>query len=360
LPHDFSAVDIHVGRDDGRVELVGLLAARLERALKADAEGAGGGPVTWAEGGRRDVAEPEGYQLALARVHGQAVVDRDLGALLLRVHGPILAVGDVVVDAVLDVRGPVGDAEDPLRVGLVLGEEEVRRPLAVEVSIPQVGIDRLDHAPLRGGDYLVKARAVGSAVPGPLVAEPERGQDVQLRGLGAAVVDADPDEEVLGRGLRVFDEDVEVAALVEHARVEQLVLELLAAPPAARRNEVGVREGGLGVLVQVLHVRVGGRAVEVEVILLDVLPMVALTVGQAEEALLEDRVLAVPQSQGEAEALLVVGDAGEAVLAPAVGAGAGLVVREVVPGVAALAVVFANGPPLPLAEVRPPLRPGSV
>src|SRR5262249_49243853 len=75
-------------------------------------------------------------------------------------------------------------------------------------------------------------------------------------------------------------------------------------------------------------------------------------------AFLEDRVLPVPQGQREAKPLLVVGDAGEAVLPPAVGAGPGLVVGEVVPGVAALAVVFANGAPLPFAQVRPPLLPG--
>src|SRR5208283_3626534 len=75
---------------------------------------------------------------------------------------------------------------------------------------------------------------------------------------------------------------------------------------------------------------------------------------------LQDRVLAVPQRQREAETLVVVGDAGQAVLAPAIGAGAGLVVTEVIPGVAALAVVLTHGPPLAFAEVRPPLFPGGL
>ena len=160
--------------------------------------------------------------------------------------------------------------------------------------------------------------------------------------------------------LGVLDEDVEVAVLVEHARVEQFVLEFVPAPAAAGFDKVGVREGGLRILVEVLHVRVRRRAVEVEVVLLDVLAVIALAVGQAEQALLEDRVLAVPQGEREAEPLLVVGDAGEAVLAPAVGARAGLVVGEVVPGVAAFAVVLADGPPLAFAEVGPPLLPGGL
>ena len=49
---------------------------------------------------------------------------------------------------------------------------------------------------------------------------------------------------------------------------------------------------------------------------------------------------------------------GHAVLVPAVRARAGVVVREVVPGVAALRVVLAHGAPGALAQVRAPLVPG--
>src|SRR5271166_3379129 len=69
---------------------------------------------------------------------------------------------------------------------------------------------------------------------------------------------------------------------------------------------------------------------------------------------LEDRVLAVPESDGKAQALLLVADASDAVLAPVIGAGSGLIVSEVVPGVAVLAVVFPDGSPLALAQIRAP------
>jgi hypothetical protein len=60
------------------------------------------------------------------------------------------------------------------------------------------------------------------------------------------------------------------------------------------------------------------RAVEVEVILLDVLAVVPFAVVDAEQPLLQDGVLAVPQGQCEAELLEVVGDCSQTVLAPAV------------------------------------------
>src|SRR5207253_946746 len=102
------------------------------------------------------------------------------------------------------------------------------------------------------------------------------------------------------------------------------------------------------------------RGVEVVVHLFDVLAVVAFGVGQAEEAFLQDRVAAVPESQRQAQPLLAVADAGEAVLAPAVSPAAGLVVREVFPGGTVGTVVLADGAPLPLAEVRPPTPPGLV
>src|SRR5262249_49757226 len=47
----------------------------------------------------------------------------------------------------------------------------------------------------------------------------------------------------------------------------------------------------------------------------------------------------------------------DAILAPAVGAAAGLIVGEIIPGRAARAIVLAHRAPLPLAEIRTPAAP---
>ena len=122
-------------------------------------------------------------------------------------------------------------------------------------------------------------------------------------------------------------------------------------------DEPVVRELGLRVHVAPPHPRVRRRRVEVPPVLLGVLAVVALRAGQAEDALLQDRVAAVPEREREAERLPVVADAREPVLAPAVGARAGVVVREVAPRVAVGAVVLAHRAPGALAEVRPPVPP---
>lgn len=88
--------------------------------------------------------------------------------------------------------------------------------------------------------------------------------------LGAAVVDRDQGDQILDTGLRVLDDHVEVAIVVEHAHVEQFVLGLEPAPSGIRVDEIGVREGSVRVLVLPALVRVGRQVVEVEVVLLDV------------------------------------------------------------------------------------------
>ena len=104
----------------------------------------------------------------------------------------------------------------------------------------------------------------------------------------------------------------------------------------------------------------GRSAVEVEVVFLDILPVIALAIGQPEQPFFQDRIVAVPQGQCETEPLLVVRDAGQPVFSPTIGAGAGLVVGEVVPGVAIFAVILAHRSPLAFAEVGSPLLPRSL
>ena len=79
-----------------------------------------------------------------------------------------------------------------------------------------------------------------------------------------------------GVDLGVLDDDVEVAVLVEDAGVEQLELGALAAAAAVLLDQPAVGKLGLRILVEELHVGVRRRVVEVEVVLLDVLAVVAL------------------------------------------------------------------------------------
>src|SRR5690606_2577785 len=95
----------------------------------------------------------------------------------------------------------------------------------------------------------------------------------------------------------------------------------------------------------------------VPVVLLDVLAVVSLRPVEAEEALLDDPVLAVPQCDREARVLQQIGQAREAVLAPPECPGVGVVEGEVLPRIAIGGVVLADRAPCTFGQVRPPLVP---
>ena len=101
----------------------------------------------------------------------------------------------------------------------------------------------------------------------------------------------------------------------------------------------------------------GRGGIEVEITLFHVLAVIALAVGEAEEALLQNRILAVPQRQRETEPALAVGQAQQPILAPAISAAAGMVVWEILPTSAVRRIILAHGGPLALGQVWTPAFP---
>ena len=129
-----------------------------------------------------------------------------------------------------------------------------------------------------------------------------------------------PDKDVFRTLFSVFYERVKVPVVVEYTGIEQFVLKLLPRPPAICLDQFAVRKLPLRVLVQILHVGVRRRAVDVEVVLLHILAVVTFAVGQPEYTFLQNRVALVPQGESKTQPLLFIADSAHAVLAPAVGA----------------------------------------
>ena len=123
-------------------------------------------------------------------------------------------------------------------------------------------------------------------------------------------------------------------------------------------HELVVGERGLRIVITPLEQRVARQPLQVPPVLLDILAVVSLRAGEPEHPLLENRVVAVPERECEAELVANIRDPGHPVLVPPVGPRAGVIVRERVPGVATLRVVLANGAPGAFAQIRAPLVPG--
>src|SRR5690349_1953821 len=196
-----------------------------------------------------------------------------------------------------------------------------------------------------------------SVTPAPGVPEPYCRQQMQGSGIGPTIDDRGSHQHVVHILFRILDEDVEIAALVEDAGIDQLILLLPAATGAVHFYELLIRILRMRVLIQEFHVRVRRRGIEVIVILLDVLAVIAFRPAQAEQAFLQNPIASIPEREREAQALVVIADAAEPVLGPAISPHAGMVMREVLPGGSILAVILARIAPRALGQIRSPAFP---
>ena len=270
---------------------------------------------------------------------------------------------DTLVDAVLHERPLEIAARETPQVRLVFREQDLGNCARIALHVPPALAERLvlcldgREAGARRERQLGESRMPRDVRPAPRVAEPQRRQQVQRRLLRAAIRRRDADQDVVAGALRVLDLHVVVPAVVEDAGVRELELHPRAAARGVLLHDLRIRERVDRILVEELHIRMRRRRVEVEVVLLHVLAVISLVATEAEEALLQDRVAAVPHRDGEAQALVVVADAADPVLAPAVRSRSRMVVGEVVPRRAVIAVILAHRAPLAVGEVRPPAPP---
>ncbi len=318
-----------------------------------------------ADHGRVGVHAAEGIDVGEAQLEGDAfagskmsgVMGGHLGSGELWIDGSLVAADDIIVESVFHVGSAAAKIENFLVIRFVLCEEKFRGAGAKEPALAVLPVLQLGAE----GAWSIRGAASRGAAqvlsPGPGVAEPKRGQKMQGRGFRPTIPGGDFDENVFNVGLGVFEEDIEVAVLREDARIEQLELGLGTATLLVFFQELEVRELGLGIFVEHAHVAVCGSGVQIEIALLDILAVVALIAGEAEEPLFEDRILAIPKAKSKADELVTIAEAADAVFAPAIGAGVGMLERKEFPGGAVGAVILPNRAPLAVGEIGAPALP---
>ena len=99
-------------------------------------------------------------------------------------------------------------------------------------------------------------------------------------------------------------------------------------------NKLSVGKFPLRILVEHFQVSMSGGGVQIVIELFAVFAVIAFAIGQPEQALLEDGITFVPQGEGEAKSLVMIGKSGDAILAPSVGATTGMVMGQIIPRVA--------------------------
>ncbi len=169
--------------------------------------------------------------------------------------------------------------------------------------------------------------------------------------------ETDTNENILVVGFGVFDENVEVAIFAEDAGVEEFEFGLRATAALIFVHEPAVRKFGLRILIQILHVAVRWRGVEIKIIFFDVLAVIAFVACEAKNTFFEDWVAAIPKGERKADHLMAIAEASDAIFSPAVCARTSVIVGKKLPCRTARTVILADGAPLPLGKVRPPTLP---
>jgi hypothetical protein len=130
------------------------------------------------------------------------------------------------MEAVLVEVPGIFTSVEPRDIRLVFTELDLVRLLEV---------DRMDAALAMLGDNVIpdkfEKRLLPGREPAPFVPEPDLRQHMDNGLFGSTIVDGEPQDDVLGTFLGVFDVDVEVAVVIEDAGVEDLEFRILLAAP---------------------------------------------------------------------------------------------------------------------------------
>src|SRR6185437_11124475 len=220
--------------------------------------------------------EPEGRRTP---ARNQPVVMKCRFGTLLEIDRVSMTVDNIFLDAVLEISSSCFGAIQPLQVGLIVAKKIILR--FVRVEIPFSEIPMLQHdMPFIGGHH---PWFVFIGAPAPGISEPDGRKDMHGRRILSPVMNGYPDEDILHIRLGIFDKNVEIAVLVEDTRVYQLELRLLPRPSSVFINQPLIGKSLMRILVEHLHVAVGGRGVQVVLQFLYVFAMIAFIAGETEQ-----------------------------------------------------------------------------
>src|SRR5262245_25435405 len=130
----------------------------------------------------------------------------------------VLAAGDnVIMEGVLEGAFDIVHSEEAREVRFIFAEANFWRTVAIEPIAAKAVLPSLNGG--IAGRHQARLRGRLDS-PRPAVAKPKLWQQVQGREIRSAVVRGNAHQDVGRRGLGIFDKYIEVAVVVEDARVE--------------------------------------------------------------------------------------------------------------------------------------------
>jgi len=152
----------------------------------------------------------------------------------------------------------------------------------------------------------------------PQIPEPQAGNNRETGRLITTVTNSYAYQNIFFIGLGIFGINIEITALVENTRIGQFILPLGAWPLPVGIQEFSIWKFPVGVLIQVLHVRMCGGIIKVVIQLFYIFPVVTLITAQAEQSFFYYRILSVPEARGKTEPAKFITYTGYTVFSPPV------------------------------------------
>src|SRR5271166_2349539 len=130
-------------------------------------------------------------------------------------------------------------------------------------------------------------------LPRPGVAEPQGWQHMDFLSVRAPVSNAETNQDICWGVLGILYQHVSVLVARKDPGIEQLVFkrERVCFAPTVFLHQIRIRKRPMRILVEGLHVAVGGSIIQIEVILLHVFPVISFAVSEPEKAFLQNRSL---------------------------------------------------------------------
>src|ERR1044071_9228672 len=101
-------------------------------------------------------------------------------------------------------------------------------------------------------------------------------QNMECCRFRAAIENLDLYAYIFRRCFGILYKNIEIFILIKGPCIEKFVLQPTSAAPAVLFNKVPIWILGLWIFVEVFHVRMGRRTIEIEVVLFYILTMIAL------------------------------------------------------------------------------------
>ena len=208
------------------------------------------------------------------------------------------------VEGIFDVWSVVLNPMELHGVGLILCPQQWRLlPIWVRTHVEMILPQRLVlplHVPL---PHLFQHRLPRAPLmftaPDPRVAIPQCREQVKTSGLRTTVADSDANQHVHWTCLGVLCEHIPIFPLFKHTGIFELKLRIMHTAPSILLHQPCIGVLCLWILVQRLHVGMGGGRVQIVVTLLGIFAVVPLTPRQPKDSLFKDGVPLVPECKGK-------------------------------------------------------------